>query len=231
MKQDNEPIPGQLSLFDLVPEGEDRKPCEYPFKRYIGQVVEFNTGEVGEITSIGPYYTEVRTDNHRIMAGTPSTISPMEFKTFEDYIGVCKFCMWYGYGMYDPIGHKRRPGTEHLMCQWTEGKNPYCKNKSFWKPGDYQIPRLCSNCAWANQFCYQSKPEYKDNSLKAFHDPVEEPNIYCTHEDGSVNRWSPYKDFWEKHFGCNTWDRQHEWDTCDAWRSDGWKLKGEGDGE
>ena len=23
------------------------------------------------------------------------------------------------------------------------------------------------------------------------------------------------------------WDRQHEWDTCEAWRSDGWRLKGE----
>ena len=146
-------------------------------------------------------------------------------QTFEEYIGICKFCMWYGYGLYEPYGHKRRPGTEGQMCQWTEGKNPYCVNKSFWKPGEYAIPRLCSNCTWANQSCYQSKPEYKEDSLKAFHDPVEEPNIYCTHEDGSVNRRSPYKDFWENHFGCNTWDRQHEWDTCDAWASDGWKLE------
>ena len=225
MIRDDEQIEGQLSLFDLAPEGEERKPCEYPFKRYIGQVVEFNTGEVGEITDIGPYYTEVRTNNHRIMAGTPTTITPKKMENFADYIGQCKYCMWYGYGMYDPISHKRRLGTEGRACQWEGYGFMGCKDRSKWKPGEYAIPRLCSNCTWANQFCYQSKPEYKEDSLKAFHDPVEEPNIYCTHEDGSVNRQSPYKSFWTKGFGCNTWDRQHEWDTCDAWASDGWKLE------
>ena len=173
MKQDNEPMEGQISLFDLAPDLEPKP------------------------------------------------------QTFEDYIGQCKYCMWYGYGMYDPIGHKRRPGTEGRACQWEGDGFMGCKDRSKWKPGDRAIPRLCSNCAHSNCFVYQTKPEYKENDIKAFEDPLEEPNIYCTHEDGSVNRQSPYKDFWEKHFGCNTWDRQHEWDTCDAWRSNGWKLKEE----
>ena len=29
---------------------------------------------------------------------------------------------------------------------------------------------------------------YKEYDAKAFSDPVEEPNIYCTRYDGSVNR-------------------------------------------
>lgn len=169
MKQDNEPMEGQISLFDLAPELEEKP------------------------------------------------------KTFEDYIGKCKYCMWYGYGLYEPYGHKRIPGTEHLMCQWTEGKNPYCVNKSFWKPGIYTIPKLCGNCRHANCFHYQRKPQYKENDIRGFSDPVEEPNIYCTRDDGSVNRQYPYKAFYEEHFGACLWDRQHEWDSCDVWERD-WEI-------
>ena len=222
MKDDTQ-IEGQLSLFDIIPEGEDRKPCEYPFKRYIGQVVEFNTGEVGEITDIGPYYTEVRTNNYRIMAGTPTTITPKKMETFADYIGKCEYCMWYGYGLYEPYGHKRKKGTEGQNCQWTEGKNPYCVNKSFWKPSTYTIPKLCGNCRHSNCFHYQRKPQYKENDIRGFSDPVEEPNIYCTREDGSVNRQQPFLAFYSNHFGACLWDRQHEWDTCDAWERD-WEI-------
>lgn len=150
---------------------------------------------------------------------------PPELAEFSDYVGKCEYCMWYGYGLYDPFSHKRRKGMEGLNCQWEKSKFYHCTNGDFWKPGEYAIPKLCSNCYWSNSFCYQKKPEYKENSREAFHDPVEEPNIYCTREDGSVNRREVFRDFWEDGFGPCRWDRQHEWDTCDAWRSDGWKLK------
>ena len=175
MKQDNEPIPGQISLFDIAPDLEQQP------------------------------------------------------QTFEDYIGKCKYCMWYGYGMYDNITRKRRPGTEGKACQWAGRGFMGCENHSKWKPGEYAIPRLCANCTWANCFVYQTKEEYANdkNSKRSFADPVEEPNIYCTHDEGSVNRQYPYKDFYEKGFGACKWDRQHEWDTCDAWQSDGWRLERE----
>lgn len=145
-----------------------------------------------------------------------------EPETFEDYIGRCEYCMWYGYGLYDNITRKRRKGTEGLNCQWEmKNKGPFlCIGKSKWKPSTYTIPRLCGNCRESNCFHYQKKPEHKDNSAKAFSDPVEEPNIYCTRDEGSVNRSQPYKEFYEMSFGACLWDRQHEWDTCDAWVRD-----------
>ena len=145
---------------------------------------------------------------------------------FARYIGQCKYCMWYGYGLYDPITRKRRKGTEGQMCQWEGKKNLGCHDRSKWKPGEYAIPGMCANCAWANCFHYQIKSEYEGkDTVKAFKDPVEEPNIYCTREGGSVNRRQPFRDFYEMHFGACLWDRQHEWDVCDAWQSDGWRLE------
>lgn len=163
-------------------------------------------------------------------------ISIFEFKpeleqkpqSFEDYIGKCKYCMWYGYGLYEPYGHKRKKDTEGLMCQWEIGRRglePRCKNHNFWKPSIDAIPKLCGNCAHSNCFVYQKKPEYKEYNAKSFSDPVEEPNIYCTHDEGSVNRTQPYLAFYSHSFGACKWDRQHEWDSCDAWLSDGWHLK------
>ena len=32
-------------------------------------------------------------------------------QTFVEYVGQCKYCMWYGYGLYEPYGHKRKKGT------------------------------------------------------------------------------------------------------------------------
>ena len=143
-----------------------------------------------------------------------------EPQTFEDYIGRCEYCMWYGYGLYDWRGNRRK-GTEGLNCQWeTKGKGFACLGKSKWKPSTYTIPHLCGNCRHSNCFHYQKKPEYKDNDPRAFSDPVEEPNIYCTRDEGSVNRQQPFKDCYEKNFGACRWDRNHEWDTCEAWELD-----------
>lgn len=66
---------GQLSIFDLPDKTVGYK---YKFQRYMGQKVKFwRTGEVGKIVAIEPYYTIVETDEC-IMAGTPTTISPVE---------------------------------------------------------------------------------------------------------------------------------------------------------
>lgn len=150
-------------------------------------------------------------------------------QTWEEYIGKCRYCMWYGYGLYDHFG-KRRADAGPYACQWEttkRGIKPYCLHKSFWKPDIRTIPKLCGNCTHSNCFHYQTKPEYKENSAKAFSDPVEEPNIYCTRDEGSVNRSAPFEQFTSKSFGACKWDRQHEWDTCDAWQSDRQTLKEE----
>lgn len=224
MAEDNQ-IDGQLSLFDVFAEDQKLRPCDYTFQRYIGQRVILTNGKIGKITKIEPFYTEVDTGDDCLCVGTPTTMAPYEEppQTFADYVGQCKYCMWYGYGLYEPYGHKRKKGTEHLMCEWTEGKNPYCVNKSFWKPSTYTIPKLCGNCRHSNCFHYQRKPQYKENDIRGFRDPVEEPNIYCTREDGSVNRQQPFLAFYSNHFGACLWDRQHEWDTCEAWERD-WEI-------
>jgi len=68
---------GQTSLFDLSDESKSSA-STYKFQRYIGQKVKFwRTGEVGVITEIEPYYTTVATEK-TLMAGTPTTIVPME---------------------------------------------------------------------------------------------------------------------------------------------------------
>ena len=48
---------GQLTIFDTPEEGR-RRPCDYSFRRYIGQKVRrWRTGEILRITEIKPYYT------------------------------------------------------------------------------------------------------------------------------------------------------------------------------
>ncbi len=70
----------QMNLFDYKKPGHKSKPYDYSFNRYIGQKVKFwITGEVGKIIEIGPYYTSVLCD-HVVMAGTPTTICPVEDK-------------------------------------------------------------------------------------------------------------------------------------------------------
>lgn len=70
---------GQLSIFDVRPE-EKIKPCEYSFKRYIGQRVVLSCDIKGAIIDIQPYYTEVLGDDGKLYAGSPSTCYPEEEK-------------------------------------------------------------------------------------------------------------------------------------------------------
>ena len=101
---------------------------------------------------------------------------PDKPQTFADYVGQCKYCMWYGYGLYEPYGHKRKPGTEGQMCQWEvsrKGIPTRCKNHDFWKPSIYAIPKLCGNCRHSNCFHYQKN---KGND----HREKDEKN-YCAH--------------------------------------------------
>ena len=133
----------------------------------------------------------------------------------------CRACWWYR--------------SEEGRCKWaidTDRPNkpeknfyyPSCQyGDSGFEPDEYKVPRMCANCKWANQFHYEKKDEYKKEgapggySSKAMYDPVEEPNIYCTHPEGSLNRRTEYKDREWPNFGVGRWHRQHEWDTCDRW--------------
>ena len=69
-------IPGQLSIFDVS--NEPPRPCDYKFKRYIGQEVEvYISGHPpirATITGIEPYYTELDVG----YVGTPYNLSPYE---------------------------------------------------------------------------------------------------------------------------------------------------------
>ena len=62
---------GQYSLFAI----KDK----YRFRRYIGQKVCFwRDNIIGTVTEIYPYYTIIHDEiNHRVLAGTPTTICPV----------------------------------------------------------------------------------------------------------------------------------------------------------
>ena len=85
-------IKGQLSMFDILCPEEKRKPCEYKFQRYIGQRVrsksKYGADYVGTITGIGPYYTDILTDDGREIVGTPYDVWP-------DVCGNCKHLRTY----------------------------------------------------------------------------------------------------------------------------------------
>ena len=81
---------------------------------------------------------------------------------------------------------------------------------SHWLPDGTKIPGLCGCCKHGNCF------EYEGES----HNPIEEPNIYCEHDDGSLNRYCPYEKYKQERFGVGTWHRQHEYDTCERWEKE-----------
>ena len=71
---------GQYSIFDNAPRVK-RKPCEYAFQRYIGQVVRDHRG-THVIKEIEPFYT-IYTDN---TCGTPHDMSPEDESEYMEMI-------------------------------------------------------------------------------------------------------------------------------------------------
>ncbi len=71
-------IPGQLSIFSCIPERK-RKPCEYSFQRYVGQLVRDNRG-VHRIAEIEEYYT-IYDDN---TIGTPHDMIPVNAQEWKE---------------------------------------------------------------------------------------------------------------------------------------------------
>lgn len=72
---------GQLTMFDYHQDKEQLKPCEYKFKRYIGQKVElfFYPDKVlrGTIREIEQYYTIIQAEDGEEYVGTPTSVSPI----------------------------------------------------------------------------------------------------------------------------------------------------------
>lgn len=72
---------GQLSIFDVHDSEQKLKPCEYRFKRYMGQRVRLSVTSgiiTGKIIGIEPYYTIIRGDDGIEWVGTPTNTSPLE---------------------------------------------------------------------------------------------------------------------------------------------------------
>lgn len=133
----------------------------------------------------------------------------------------CKLCQWY-------VKDKQMCSWEGYRSRKDKGpayEYPTCSGECRFEPSEYKV-RMCANCKYSNDFCYQTKPQYEDAiekrgySREAADDPVEEPNIYCTHREGSLNRHTAYKDIEWPGFGVGHWHRQHEWDICDRWELD-----------
>ena len=144
-----------------------------------------------------------------------------EVKPIEYGSRGCKACHWMGW--------MNKTGE----CHWNDpywvkynGVKTY-PSCGYFMPYEAVVPRMCSNCKYSNQFEYETKPEYAEElkkhngyTRKAADDPLEGPNIYCDHPDGSLNRRTAYKDLEWPGFGVGHWHRQHEWDTCDRWEED-----------
>lgn len=79
---------GQLSLFDIPQEKGKRKPCEYGFKRYLGQKVHISISDgdfIGEVIKIEPYYTLIKIKGYpHILVGTPTTFGPVNKAEWEE---------------------------------------------------------------------------------------------------------------------------------------------------
>ena len=79
---------GQLSIFDIWNPQQRRRPCDYRFKRYLGQKVHISISEgdfIGEVIKIEPYYTEIKVKGYpHILCGTPTTIWPVNKDEWEE---------------------------------------------------------------------------------------------------------------------------------------------------
>lgn len=79
---------GQLSLFDIPQEKGKRKPCEYGFKRYLGQKVHISISDgdfIGEVIKIESYYTLIKIKGYpHILVGTPTTFGPVNKAEWEE---------------------------------------------------------------------------------------------------------------------------------------------------
>ena len=214
---------GQMSIFDLGAEEPERKrkPCEYSFKRYIGQRVQLDNGMYGKISTIEEYYTVIESDNGRYLIGTPTTMAPVEERPapepmpscFAEYVGRCDYCAWKGYGL-------RREDGPDVVCEWSRPNIAMfrCENKNRWLPNTEKIPKLCGNCAHANLF---HDEDAQGNEL-------DWPEIFCTRDEGPVNRIRPYQEQSKKR--AKSADAGHdnlEFASCEAGRSDGWHLRKE----
>lgn len=77
---------GQLSLFDI--RTGPKRPCDYRFKRYIGQKVGLSvtSGDyIGKIVGIEPYYTEIEVPGTDCTwAGTPTTCYPINKEEYDE---------------------------------------------------------------------------------------------------------------------------------------------------
>lgn len=78
-------VPGQISIFDVLPKSRPKRPCEYGFARYIGQRVMGWHGYDGraitgilKITEIKPYYTIAVDENGEEYALTPTTMKVID---------------------------------------------------------------------------------------------------------------------------------------------------------
>ena len=78
----NEDMTGQYNFYDLDID-QDRRPCRYKFRRYIGQKVKTLHG-VGVITKIEQYYTVFRLEDGRTLCGTPHDLTPLDENEREE---------------------------------------------------------------------------------------------------------------------------------------------------
>lgn len=112
---------------------------------------------------------------------------------YDSYRQHCDYCVYQ---------RKEKIRNIEYPCYWKAEYNE-CK----WKPNCYKIYGTCASCRYSNPF------RYKGNQDK----PEEEPNIYCTHKEGSLNRRNCYLDKWYKS-GIGSWHGQHEMDVCDRYK-------------
>lgn len=140
-------------------------------------------------------------------------LEPTEQAELAGSLKDCEACAFYK--PFNEHGTLTGGKEVHWRCLFDnrlrhERTEPWdCKGKD-WLPGRKALKGCCAACEYSNCFEYQGKQD----------DPEEEPNIYCTHIDGSLNRRCVYPEHIQKGFGVGRWSRQHEYDTCDRYEEE-----------